>query len=94
MTQQELFRLAVQTMVDDEVEGPRVILGLLSLEAFAAAIREQALEESAPKEPNSDEVICPQCCHQFRAIPVNVQKLMLDAGFEPPFKAAPKVETK
>jgi pyridoxal/pyridoxine/pyridoxamine kinase len=23
---------------------------------------------------NCDEVICPQCCHQFRAIPVNVQR--------------------
>jgi hypothetical protein len=25
------------------------------------------------EQPNNDEVICPQCCHQFRAIPVNVQ---------------------
>lgn len=24
--------------------------------------------------PNNDLVICPQCCHQFRAIPVNVQR--------------------
>lgn len=24
-------------------------------------------------QPNYDEVICPACCHQFRAIPVNVQ---------------------
>lgn len=23
--------------------------------------------------PNNDEVICPKCVHQFRAIPVNVQ---------------------
>lgn len=23
--------------------------------------------------PNNDEVICPNCCHQFRAIPVNAQ---------------------
>lgn len=44
------------------------------------------------KEPNNDEVICPACVHQFRAIPVNVQKLMLDAGFEPPFTEAPKQE--
>ena len=27
-------------------------------------------------EPNNDEVICPNCTHQFRAIPVNVQKLL------------------
>lgn len=25
-------------------------------------------------EANNDEVICPNCVHQFRAIPVNVQK--------------------
>jgi hypothetical protein len=24
-------------------------------------------------EANNDEVICPECCHQFRAISVNVQ---------------------
>ena len=36
---------------------------------------------------NNDEVICPNCCNQFRAIPVNVQQLLLDAGFEPPFTA-------
>ena len=35
--------------------------------------------------PNNDEVICPNCAHQFRAIPQNVQQLMLDAGFKPPF---------
>lgn len=40
-------------------------------------------------EPNNDEVICPNCAHQFRAIPVNVQLLMLDVGFEPPFMEAP-----
>lgn len=35
--------------------------------------------------PDDDKVICPACTHQFRAIPVSVQKLMLDAGFEPPY---------
>lgn len=42
------------------------------------------------KTPNNDEVICPQCCNQFHAIPVNVQKLMIEAGFEPPFTHAPQ----
>lgn len=28
---------------------------------------------SDKKLPNNDEVICPNCVHQFRAIPVNVQ---------------------
>lgn len=32
-----------------------------------------------------DLVICPACTHQFRAIPVNVQALLLAAGYEPPF---------
>lgn len=40
-------------------------------------------------QPDSSAVICPQCSHQFRAIPMNVQRLMLDAGFEPPFTAQP-----
>jgi hypothetical protein len=44
---------------------------------------------AAPASPNNAEVICPKCCHQFRAIPVDVQRLMLDAGFEPPFTEAP-----
>jgi hypothetical protein len=39
-----------------------------------------------PRQPNDDEVICPNCTHQFRAIPVNVQHLMIDGGIEPPFK--------
>ena len=40
--------------------------------------------------PNDDHVICPNCVHQFRAIPVNVQKLMLGVGFEPPFTTPPQ----
>lgn len=39
--------------------------------------------------PDDTKVICPGCCRQFRAIPVQVQQLMLAAGFEPPFTAAP-----
>jgi hypothetical protein len=42
-------------------------------------------------EPVADgnKVICPACCHQFRAIPTAVQTLMLNAGFEPPFVTPP-----
>jgi hypothetical protein len=49
------------------------------------------LEQPEPAQPvaDSDKVICPACCHQFRAIPGNVQRLMLDAGFEPPFTNPP-----
>lgn len=42
--------------------------------------------------PNNDHVICPACVHEFRAIPVNVQKMMIDAGFEPPFMEPVKQE--
>ena len=52
----------------------------------------QAQAAVGPVTANNDEVICPNCCNQFRAIPVNVQQLMLDAGFEPPFKEAIAVE--
>lgn len=37
------------------------------------------------KQPNAQEVICPNCSHQFRAIPVQVQDLLKAAGYEPPF---------
>lgn len=50
---------------------------------------EQAAPAKADRTANPDEVICPKCCTQFRAIPQNVQRLMLDAGFDPPFTAAP-----
>jgi hypothetical protein len=46
-----------------------------------------------PVEPDPSQVICPNCCHQFRAIPTDVQRLMLNAGFEPPF-AAPAAPSK
>jgi len=36
-------------------------------------------------EANNNEVICPSCCTQFRAIPVNVQRLLIGAGISPPF---------
>lgn len=39
----------------------------------------------AVREASNDGVICPGCAHQFRAIPVNVQALLLLAGFSPPF---------
>jgi hypothetical protein len=39
---------------------------------------------------DDNHVICPNCVHQFVAIPESVQKLMLDAGFEPPFTTPPQ----
>lgn len=53
---------------------------------------ERCAEELARRDgpaPNDAEVICPKCVHQFRAIPVQVQRLMLMAGFEPPFTEPP-----
>ena len=53
-------------------------------------------EKVAPAAPlpdglatNADEVICPNCAHQFRAIPENVQSLLLASGHEPPFTTPP-----
>ena len=54
--------------------------------ALEAALEQQQAEPVA----DGDKVICPACCHQFRAIPETVQTLMLHAGFEPPFTTAPK----
>jgi hypothetical protein len=42
----------------------------------------KAMQPVSPVEANNDHVICPQCCHQFRAIPVNVQedrRMLLEA---------------
>ena len=50
--------------------------------------RAESLKPQPVKQADDDKVICPQCCNQFRAIPVNVQQLLLDAGFGPPFKGA------
>lgn len=47
-------------------------------------------QQQAEPVADGDKVICPACCHQFRAIPETVQTLMLHAGFEPPFTTAPK----
>ena len=44
----------------------------------------QLKEEIALLTPNDDHVICPNCIHQFRAIPVNVQKLMLGVESQEP----------
>jgi len=49
------------------------------------AIKREEAQTVEPVVANNDHVICPNCCSQFRAIPVNVQQLMLGAGFEPPF---------
>ena len=43
-----------------------------------------------PAFPDTMKVFCPACCTKFCAIPTNVQKLMLDAGFEPPFTSPPQ----
>jgi hypothetical protein len=50
--------------------------------------------EQPEQEPVADgnKVICPACCHQFRAIPTAVQTLMLNAGFEPPFVTPPAAQ--
>ena len=43
------IKMAVDAMVDDEPEGPRVILGPVALERFVKAVRAAALEEAAVK---------------------------------------------
>lgn len=58
-----------------------------------AALRSMGLVKTEQPDgarlPNDAEVICPACTHQFRAIPEQVQRLMLGAGLEPPFAEPP-----
>lgn len=49
-------------------------------------------ENVLPQEqPDDTKVTCPACTHQFRAIPVQVQQLMIGLGVEPPFTEALKL---
>ena len=57
-----------------------------------AEMAAQPVQEPVQPVAGSDKVICPACCHPFRAIPENVQRLMLDAGFEPPFTTPPAAQ--
>ena len=60
-------------------------------QASVALLRELLAEpQGEPVASATSCVICPKCCHQFRAIPQDVQRLMLDAGFEPPFTHPPQ----
>lgn len=53
----------------------------------------QAAAPSPSVEPvpaaDDTQVICPACTHQFRAIPPQVQGLLLASGHEPPFLPPP-----
>jgi hypothetical protein len=47
---------------------------------YDAAAALTGLMGTGPRDPDNDLVICPTCTSQFRAIPVNVQKLMATAA--------------
>jgi len=72
MTQEELnelasdCRLAFGHQAGAYNDGVDAMLRAVSIAQAQAAVE--------PVEANNDEVICPQCCNQFRAIPVNVQE--------------------
>jgi hypothetical protein len=66
----------------------------MACKAHVVKMRKIALRLSAPPSPSptqepsqtvpdNDCVICPKCCHQFRAIPVNVQKQLAQPEQEP-----------
>ena len=85
LTDAEVFDLAAN--YDCGTEGEKWIFTAPNQMLTLARDIEAAVLERRNQVPNNDEVICPSCTAQFRAIPVNVQRLMLDAGFEPPFTA-------
>jgi hypothetical protein len=78
------FGNMAQPASEDDMKVYRAIADNYRKDLAAA---QPAVQE--PVTPNDDHVICPNCVHQFRGIPVNVQRLMLDAGFEPPFTTPP-----
>ncbi len=69
MSTEQSMKFALETIAAGECTDP-------------AAMARVALE---PEVADNTKVICPNCVHQFRAIPVQVQQLMLSVGLEPPF---------
>lgn len=80
------LRTAAQAALD-AYSSPKHMEFADAMEALRAALAEQP---EPTQECSDEDVICPNCCSTFRAIPVAVQRLMLDAGFGPPFTAPPK----
>lgn len=70
-------------MAANLIEEDRLILAHLK----GKLEKQQAAPTAA--QPDPEAVICPACCHQFRAIPTQVQGLLLASGHEPPFLSAP-----
>jgi hypothetical protein len=86
MTKNQALRLAleyVELVPDDRYNADHI-----DRDALITTIK-TTLEAKYEPVVNTDHVICPNCVHQFRAIPQNVQKLMLASGFEPPFTTPP-----
>jgi hypothetical protein len=84
-------RLALDTLTDPRIgqwsymEGYEIYGDFnTAADALRAALAAPAVPQERV-EPDQTQVICPKCCHQFRAIPTQVQSLLLGAGFEPPF---------
>jgi hypothetical protein len=96
MDKDEALRLALEAFNDLAAWNDGEV-GSHMDEPYSAEIAKEAitaikaaLEAKDEPEINLDHVICPNCVHQFRAIPKNVQRLMLDASFEPPFTTPPQ----
>ena len=88
----EALRLAIELQRCEATGIPLTLRGREIINLLPGLLATKQATEMQQIEPNNDEVICPNCTHQFRAIPVSVQRLMLDAGFEPPFAAPPAAQ--
>ncbi len=83
-------------MLANDINGPvggqylRNRLEVAFCAGYEAALAAQPRTDAGV--PDDTKVICPSCCHQFRAIPVRVQQAMIAAGFEPPFTDPPRTD--
>jgi hypothetical protein len=90
--QNVLLRDVIEQLLDDMGEEGHCICDAAKTwakEALTATADLAGLvvcDAEREKKTSDDMVICPNCNHQFRAIPVQVQRLLLSAGIDPPFR--------
>jgi hypothetical protein len=79
LTEREQFEVWVKSRGGDCMKRNGTYLSSMTREWFLAWQAARA----APAQPDRTKVICPNCCHQFRAIPLDVQDQLFQHNADP-----------